>query len=94
MATRRDFYARNHTELVANTPAAIGGAAGVDIASVYITATLTGNLAVYDGQSTSGRLVLFVATPAAGTIYALNVRFTNGCWVVPGTAGTCSVSWG
>ncbi len=93
MATRKDFYAHNHTELAANTPAAIGGVAGVDVATVVITATLTGNLAVYDGQSTSGALLLFAATPAAGTVYTLNVHTKNGCWVVPGTAGTCSVYW-
>lgn len=94
MAERKDFYAKNHTELVANTPAAIGPAGPVDIASIFITATLTGTLSVYDGQSTGGRLVLAATTPALGTIFAINTRFTNGCWVVPGSAGTCSVSWG
>lgn len=97
--SRPDFYANNHTELAANTPRAIGpnGAStaspGVKIARINITATLTGNLAVYDGSDTTGALLLLAATPAAGTQYDMHVRCKNGCWVVPGTAGTASVFW-
>lgn len=94
MSERKDFYAKNHTELVANTPAAIGPAGPVDIAQVVVTATITGTLSIYDGQSTSGKLIYAATTPALGVVALLNVRCTNGCWVVPGTAGTCSVFWG
>ncbi len=93
MPNKLDFYANNHTELAANTPAAIGAGPGVHIKKVVITATLTGNLAVYDGTSTSGNLLLLAATPAAGVVYDLHIRCKFGCWVVPGTAGTCSVYW-
>ncbi len=89
-----DLFATNHTELVANTPAAIGGP-GVRIAKVVITATLTGTLQVFDNATAaSGPLLLAATTPALGTVYDLHVRCKFGCWVVPGTAGTCSVYWG
>ncbi len=87
-------YAHNHTELVANTPAAIGQGPGVHIARIVITATLTGTLSVFDNATAaSGPLLLAATTPALGTIYELRVRCKFGCWVVPGTAGTCSVYW-
>lgn len=92
---RAALYSNNHTELVANTPAAIGPGAGVRIRKIVITATLTGTLTVSDSNTTASStpLVLAATTPALGTIFELNLRMKNGCWVVPGSAGTCSVYW-
>ncbi len=92
--SREQTWASNHTQLAANTPAAIGPGPGTVIHRITVTATLTGSLAVYDNQTAaSGPLLLNVATPAAGAQYVIEQRVKNGCWVVPGTAGTCSVSW-
>lgn len=88
---RKDFFALNHTEFT--VAAAVGGVSGVDLARIVITATLGGNLAVYDGQSTAGALILFAATPAAGTVYDLRIHCKNGVWIVPGSSGTLSAFW-
>ncbi len=92
--TSVDFYTNNHTELVANTPAAIGNGPGTKVARIVVTATITGDLALWDNATAaSGSLLYLETTPAAGVVRELRIRAKKGIWCVPGTGGTCSVYW-
>ena len=80
----------NTTIFVANTPAAVKVGSGF-LHRIIITATLTGSITVNDNAAAAAGPLLFTsaAAPAVGTIIEVNVPFTLGAWLVPGTAGTC-----
>lgn len=83
------FRGTNYQVFVANTPAAVKVGRGV-LHHILITATLTGSITIFDNPTAASGPLLYTsaATPAVGTVLILELPFTLGCWIVPGTAGT------
>jgi hypothetical protein len=75
------------------TPLAVKARPGV-LGTISVTSAVTGSVTVHDNPSAaSGPLIYSAATPAVGTVVALNFRCHFGIFVTCGSAGTVAVSF-
>lgn len=91
MATQRG---ENSAFLTGGAAAAVKDRAGV-VATISVTATVTGSITVYDNPSAaSGNLVYAsAANPTIGTVIQIDFPCRKGIFVTPGSAGSIAVAY-
>lgn len=67
-----------------------GGLMGIFVSAASATPTI----AVYDGSSASGNLIVNTFTPVAGTFYPMPFLFSAGLFVAISGTVDCTVAYG